>query len=66
MMNILRADIFRHKHELLPNIYLTMEIQLDPEKSCKIKINVITENSFFLSVTAFYLIIVGVEYYCCT
>ena len=70
MMNILRTHILRHKHELLPNIYLKMEIQLDPEKSCKIKINALIENSFFLSfflsVTAFYPITVGVEYYCCT
>jgi len=66
MMNIPRVDISRQKHELLPNIYLKMEIQFDPVKSYMIKINAIIENSFFLSVTGFYLIIVGVEDCCCT
>ena len=49
MINNLRAYILRHKHKLLPNIYLKMGIQLDPEKSCKIKINAILKTlSFFL------------------
>jgi hypothetical protein len=78
-MNILRVNTLHREHELLPKIYLKMEIQYDPEKSYMIKINVIMEkpvlsfflSSFFLSffllsLTSFYLFIEGVEDYCCT
>lgn len=51
MMNILKVDIHRHTHELLTNIYLKTEIRFGHEKSYVVKINLITDNSFFHSQT---------------